>query len=79
MRYADFGQPVRVPSSKLADHWPGVPGEWVNFYDKDDVIGYPLKKNQSGVWASCNEGLGGECGELLDGVDTDVAYSVLGG
>lgn len=43
LRYTDFGMPVRVPSPELAGHWPGLSGEWVNFYDKDDVIGYPLK------------------------------------
>jgi len=42
LRYEDFGVPIEVPSPKLADHRPGLAGEWVNFYDRDDVIGYPL-------------------------------------
>ena len=44
LRYPDYGKPVQVPSPDLARHWPGIVGEWVNFYDKDDVLGYPLKK-----------------------------------
>lgn len=45
LRYPDFGTPIEVPSAKLAGHHPGVfpAGEWVNFFDEDDVIGYPLK------------------------------------
>jgi hypothetical protein len=43
LRYADFGSPVNVPSIYLKKHWPGLAGEWVNYYDEDDVIGYPLK------------------------------------
>jgi len=43
LRYTDFGKPVRVPAPGLKKHWPKLSGEWVNFYDEDDVIGYPLK------------------------------------
>ncbi len=43
LRYRDFGVPIRVPSPALAEHHPGLKGEWVNYYDEDDVIGYPLK------------------------------------
>jgi hypothetical protein len=43
LRYKDFGAPLVVPSTGLARHWPGITGEWVNYYDKNDVIGYPLK------------------------------------
>jgi hypothetical protein len=42
LRYEDFGMPIHVPSPKLETHHPGLVGEWVNFYDADDVIGYPL-------------------------------------
>jgi hypothetical protein len=43
LRYADFGVPITVPSPKLSEHHPHLEGEWVNFYDKDDVCGFPLK------------------------------------
>jgi hypothetical protein len=42
LRYDNFGVPITVPSTKLAHHYPDLDGEWVNFYDADDVIGYPL-------------------------------------
>jgi hypothetical protein len=42
LRYRDFGVPISVPSEGLAEHYPGLEGEWINFYDPDDVIGYPL-------------------------------------
>jgi hypothetical protein len=43
LRYEDFGVPICVPSPKLQEYYPNLRGEWVNFYDKDDPIAYPLK------------------------------------
>jgi len=46
LRYDDFGTPIAVPSPRLARHHPALPRkcEWINFYDPDDIIGYPLRK-----------------------------------
>lgn len=44
MRYTDFGDPIMIPSPQLKNYHPDIAGEWVNFYDKDDVLAYPLKK-----------------------------------
>jgi hypothetical protein len=43
LRYSDFGVPITVPSPDLSKHQPDLTGEWVNFYDADDVIGFPLR------------------------------------
>lgn len=43
LRYPDFGVPVSIPSPALPNHYPNIVGEWVNYYSKNDVIGYPLK------------------------------------
>ena len=43
LRYANFGTPITVPSAKLVKHHPTIKGGWINFYDNDDVIAYPLK------------------------------------
>ncbi|MCZ8519920.1 MULTISPECIES: chemotaxis protein [Paenibacillus] len=43
LRYRDFNRPISVPSQGLRGLHPGVKGEWVNFYDKDDILGYPLR------------------------------------
>ena len=42
--HQDFGEPIKVPSPKLGNHYSGLRGEWINFYDKDDVLGYPVQK-----------------------------------
>jgi len=42
-RYPDFGVPVAVPAPLLGRHHPDLRGEWVNFYEKDDLVAYPLK------------------------------------
>lgn len=45
LRYDDFGRPLTMPPAALAQHHPKlVPlAAWDNFYDPDDIIGYPLK------------------------------------
>jgi hypothetical protein len=43
LRYTDFGMPIAVPSPQLSEHHPHLEGEWINFYDEDDVCGFPLK------------------------------------
>lgn len=45
LRYPDFGAPLAVPSPKLATHHPSLAplAGWENYYDPDDIIGYPLK------------------------------------
>jgi hypothetical protein len=43
LRWPNRGVPVQVPSPHLGDHHPDVTGRWVNVYDRDDVIGWPLR------------------------------------
>ncbi|MCH6264181.1 chemotaxis protein [Neobacillus citreus] len=43
LRYFNFDQPIKIPSPKLKEFYPGLNGEWINFYDKDDILGYPLR------------------------------------
>ncbi|QHW31825.1 chemotaxis protein [Paenibacillus rhizovicinus] len=40
MRFEHFGTPISVPAPALK---PLGIGEWINFYDRDDVIAYPLQ------------------------------------
>jgi hypothetical protein len=39
LRYPDFGEPITIPSLKQT----ALPGEWINFFDNDDIISYPLQ------------------------------------
>lgn len=43
LRYDNFGRPIQVPAPQLPHYYPELTGEWVNFYDKDDVVGFPLR------------------------------------
>lgn len=43
LRYRDFNQPIVVPSPLLHRHHPGIQGGWINYYDKDDILAYPLR------------------------------------
>ena len=43
LRHKSFGTPISVPSSNLAQHYQGLKGEWINFYDRDDLLGYPIQ------------------------------------
>ena len=43
LRYAEFGVPVAVPAPGFRAVHPALKCGWINFFDEDDVIGYPLK------------------------------------
>jgi len=65
LRYADFGLPISVPSPRLGDHHPGLEGEWVNYYDPDDVLGYPLRPLNDGYEEAVTEDVAVNVGGLL--------------
>lgn len=39
--YDEFDHPIQIPNNGFKKLYPDV-GEWINFYDKDDIIAYPL-------------------------------------
>lgn len=43
LRYDDFIRPINIPSHNLQHYYPTLQGEWVNFYNPNDVLGFPLK------------------------------------
>jgi len=43
MSYDNYGKPIEMPSPQLGNHYPELTGEWINFFDEDDVLGYPLQ------------------------------------
>ncbi len=44
LRYpkATLDRPIEFPGAKVPARYPDLEGEWVNFYDKDDLAAYPL-------------------------------------
>lgn len=42
-RFDNYGTPMIVPAPEVKKFYPGLRGKWVNFYDKDDVLAYPLR------------------------------------
>jgi len=42
-RYGDFSRPVRIPGKTSDDPVIVAAAEWINFYDADDVLAFPLK------------------------------------
>ncbi|MBD2109995.1 hypothetical protein [Nodosilinea sp. FACHB-13] len=43
MRFYKFGVPIQVPSPKLSMHYPKASGKWMNFFSRNDLLGYPIK------------------------------------
>lgn len=45
LRYPDgeFSHPISVPGIAVDDHHPGLRGEWINVYSKQDIFAYPLR------------------------------------
>ncbi len=44
LRHKNFGTPIQVPSPDLMVHYPHLGGEWLNFFSRNDVLGYPLNR-----------------------------------
>ena len=40
--YDEFDSPIQIPANRIKSRYPSI-GEWVNFYDRDDIIAYPLE------------------------------------
>lgn len=63
LRFNDFGVPISVPSPSIQNYYPNIKGEWLNFYDKDDILAYPLKnlnqKYQNAVTKDIQVNVGG--------------------
>ncbi|MBK7720891.1 MAG: hypothetical protein IPI32_01340 [Austwickia sp.] len=45
LRYPDgeFSRPISVPGIGVSEHHPGLRGEWINVYSKQDIFAYPLR------------------------------------
>lgn len=43
LQYETFDRPICVPARQLRQYHENVTGGWVNFYDQDDIIAYPLQ------------------------------------
>ncbi|PLT31404.1 chemotaxis protein [Peribacillus deserti] len=43
LRYSDFNRPVIIPPPQQKKWYPDLSGEWINFYDRDDILSFPLK------------------------------------
>jgi hypothetical protein len=63
LRYPRFGEPVRMPC--LERHHPGMTGRWINLYDRDDVIGYPLRPLNAKYRKAVTEDRAVDVGSLL--------------
>ncbi len=55
LRFPRFGEPVRFPGAALAHHHPGLIPAWINVYDPDDAIGYPLRALNTSYRAAVTE------------------------
>ncbi len=43
LRYRDFGKPIAIPAPEFTNYYPDLQSAWINYYDKDDLIGFPLR------------------------------------
>lgn len=66
LRYTTFDRPIQVPSKEFAAKYPTIAGEWINFYDKDDVLGYPLKSIHPEYDKAVHEDRDVNVGTILD-------------
>lgn len=67
LRYDDFGTPLALPPAGMAADYPELAkvAAWDNFYDPDDIIGYPLKSLNEAYGATVTRDLPVNAGNLL--------------
>ncbi|CAM5220799.1 Chemotaxis protein OS=Ureibacillus acetophenoni OX=614649 GN=SAMN05877842_11043 PE=4 SV=1 [Ureibacillus acetophenoni] len=65
LRYTNFNRPIHIPSKNLQHYYPGLHGEWVNFYSKNDVLGFPLKPVNENYHAAIDEDREVRVGNIL--------------
>ncbi|MFG6114880.1 chemotaxis protein [Halobacillus sp. MO56] len=65
LRFGGFGLPIQVPAPNMDRHHPEVKGEWLNFYDKDDILAYPLKNLNEQYHAAVTEDIQVNAGGAL--------------
>jgi hypothetical protein len=66
IRYPHFGDPIRFPPRELSRHHPEIKAEWVNLYDPDDVVAYPLKSLCARYRAAVTEDCPVDVGSILE-------------
>lgn len=66
IRYPHFGDPIRFPPLALSRHHPEIKAEWINLYDPDDVIAYPLKSLCARYRAAVTEDCPVDVGSILE-------------
>ncbi|MCF6137352.1 chemotaxis protein [Pseudalkalibacillus berkeleyi] len=65
LRFYNFDKPIQVPSKDFKNHYPNAKGGWWNIYDRDDVLGYPLKTLNHAYDQAVNEDIEMNIGNLL--------------
>ncbi len=65
LRFPRFGEPVRFPTAALKRHHPNIEPAWINVYDPDDAIGYPLRVLNSAYGAAVTEDRPVDVGSIL--------------
>jgi hypothetical protein len=75
-RYGDFSEPVDIPGKASADPVIAAASEWINFYDPDDVLAFPLKGLSERYRRAVDEDRSVNVGALLIGMSpvSHVAY-----
>ena len=66
LHHEEFGSPLTVPSSALSAYHPDLVGSWLNFFDRDDVIGYPLRQVNEAYAAAVTEDVSVNAGGLIE-------------
>ena len=75
-RFGDFSQPVTIPGKTSDDPVIAAAAEWINFYDADDVLAYPLKGLSADYDEAVDEDRSVSVGAMLLGMSpvSHVAY-----
>ena len=75
-RYGDYSRPVQIPGKSSTDPVIAAAAEWINFYDADDVLAFPLKGLSEHYDKAVDEDRSVSVGAMLIGLSpvSHVAY-----
>ena len=75
-RFGDFSRPVQIPGKTSDDPVIAAAAEWINFYDADDVLAFPLKGLSADYDEAVDEDRSVSVGAMLLGMSpvSHVAY-----
>ncbi|WP_257347110.1 chemotaxis protein [Pseudalkalibacillus decolorationis] len=65
LRYASFDRPIQVPAPEFSNVYPNGKGSWINIYDRDDILAFPMRTLSDAYESAVKEDIEMNVGNVL--------------